>query len=110
MSGSAGKDVVVGILLVAGVALELFACLGVAVMRGALARVHYTGPASFGALLLALAVLVREGFSLIANKALLIAAFLLIVSPVLAHVTARAARVRDVGHVELTPPDEGDDG
>ncbi|MGH2857586.1 MAG: monovalent cation/H(+) antiporter subunit G [Solirubrobacteraceae bacterium] len=36
----------------------------------------------------------RQGFSLIANKALLIAAFLVLTSPVLAHVIARAAWVR----------------
>lgn len=103
-------EVIVAVLLVLGVALELFCVLGVVVMRGAMARLHFASPASVGALLIAVAIGVREGFSLIANKALLIAAFLLIVSPVLAHVTARAARIRDVGHVEFSSSDEGKDG
>ena len=36
----------------------------------------------------------REGFSLIGDKALLVAVFVLLTSPVLSHVTARAAHLR----------------
>ncbi|HEY5427481.1 MAG TPA: monovalent cation/H(+) antiporter subunit G [Solirubrobacteraceae bacterium] len=99
-------DVVVAGLLIAGVALELFCVLGVAVMRGALSRLHYTGPSSVGALLIALAMLVREGFSLIANKGLLIAAFFVVTAPLLAHVTARAARIRERGRLDGLAPEE----
>ncbi len=99
-------DVLVAVLLVLGVALELFCALGVMVMRGALARLHYTGPASVGALAIAVAILIHEGFSLIANKALLIAAFLLLTTPVLAHVTARAARIRERGELDSPAPEE----
>ena len=86
-------------LLAAGVGVEIFCCLGVLVMRGALARLHYTAPAGLGAVMIAVAVLVREGFSLIGDKALLIAIFLLISAPVLSHVTARAAQIRARGDV-----------
>lgn len=96
-------DVVVAALLIAGVALELFCVLGVVVMRGPLSRLHYTGPASVGALLIAGAILAREGFSLIANKALLVAAFFLVITPVLAHITARAARLRERGQLDIPP-------
>ena len=41
--------------------------------------------------MVAAAILAREGFSLIGDKALLIAFFLLVSAPVLSHVTARAA-------------------
>lgn len=102
-------DVVVAALLIAGVALELFCVLGVVVMRGPLDRLHYTGPASVGASLIAGAILAREGFSLIANKALLVAAFFLVTTPVLAHITARAARLRERGHLD-SPPAEGPAG
>lgn len=98
-------DGVVAALLLAGVALELFCVLGVVVMRGPLNRLHYTGPASVGALLIAGAILAREGFSLIANKALLIAAFFLITTPVLAHITARAARLRERGQLDSASAD-----
>lgn len=98
-------DVVVAALLIAGVTLELFCVLGVVVMRGPLDRLHYTGPASVGVLLIAIAILAREGFSLIANKALLIAAFFLVTTPVLAHITARAARLRERGQLDSARAD-----
>ena len=91
------RDAVIAILLVAGVAIELLCCLGVMVMRGAFARLHYGAPAGIGALLLGLAVLLRQGFSMIGDKAMLIGVFVLLTSPVLAHVTARAAHIRARG-------------
>lgn len=93
------RDAVIAILLVAGVAIELLCCLGVMVMRGAFARLHYGAPAGIGAVLLGLAVLLRQGFSLIGDKAMLIGVFMLLTSPVLAHVTARAAHIRARGDV-----------
>jgi multicomponent Na+:H+ antiporter subunit G len=100
------SSVVVAALLVAGVAIELLCCLGVLAMRDVYARLHYTAPAGVGALLIAVAVLVRQGFSLIGNKALLLAIFVLITAPVLSHVTARAARIRAFGDVVEPPRDE----
>jgi multicomponent Na+:H+ antiporter subunit G len=94
------NDVIV-FLLVVGVAIELFCCLGALVMRGAYARLHYGAPVGLGALLLALAIVFRQGFSLIGDKALLIAVFVLVSSPVLSHVTARAARIREHGDVVM---------
>jgi multicomponent Na+:H+ antiporter subunit G len=91
------SSVAVAALLIVGVAIELLCCIGVLVMRGPYARLHYTAPAGVGALLIAIAVIVREGFSLIGNKALLLAVFVLVTGPVLSHVTARAARIRDFG-------------
>lgn len=88
------RDAAIAVLIVAGVAVELVCCVGVLVMRGAYARLHFGAPAGLGAVLLAVAILLREGFSLIADKALLIAVFVMLTSPVLAHVTARAAHIR----------------
>lgn len=94
------------ILLCAGVALELACCLGVAVMRSSYDRLHFTGPASLGAALVAGAIGVQEGFSLIADKAILVAVLLLATSPVLVHATARSLRIRE--HGDWTPqPHEG---
>jgi multicomponent Na+:H+ antiporter subunit G len=86
------------VLLALGVGIEVLCAVGVAVMRSVYDRLHYVGAASFGALLVALAVTVRESFSLIADKALLVALFLLVSGPIAAHVTARAARIREHGH------------
>jgi multicomponent Na+:H+ antiporter subunit G len=95
-------------LLVCGVGLEIFCAVGVLAMRSAYARLHYTAPAGLGALLLAIAVLLREGFSLIGDKALLIAVFVLVSSPVLSHVTARAAHIREYG--DTSAPRSGESG
>jgi multicomponent Na+:H+ antiporter subunit G len=78
------------ILLAAGVAVQLMGCLGVLLMRAPLDRVHYAGTSTAAALLLAAAVVMRDSFSLIGNKAVVLAVFVLVTTPVLAHVTARA--------------------
>lgn len=85
------------VLLWLGVACELLGCLGVLVMRGTLDRLHYTAPCVLGALLIAIAIGVRDGLSLIFDKALLTAAFLMVTAPLLSHATGRAARVAQHG-------------
>ena len=67
-------------LLVAGVALELLACLGAALMREPLDRLHYAGVAPCAAICLAAGVVVRDSFSLLGNKAILLAALGLVVA------------------------------
>jgi multicomponent Na+:H+ antiporter subunit G len=84
------RDVVTWGLVAAGVAIQVFACLGVVLMRDALDRLHYVGASAVGIALVAAGVIVAEGPSLIGLKALLTAAFLLVTGPVLAHATARA--------------------
>jgi multisubunit Na+/H+ antiporter MnhG subunit len=83
-----------GALAVAGVAVLAFACVGVLVMPKALARLHYVSVAPLGVVLVVAAVLVRDGASLIAVKAVCVAVFLVATSPVLAHATARAIHAR----------------
>lgn len=85
------------VLLVAGVVLELFAVLGLCVMRSALDRLHYVGLAGYGALCIGIAVLVRESWSLIGNKALATGVVLVTIGPVLVHTTARSLRTRAHG-------------
>ena len=85
------REVIAGVLLFIGAGLELAAALGVVAMRGVLQRMHYTGLAMVGAIPIAAAVVVRESFSLASIGPLLLVAYLLLSSPVLAHVTARAA-------------------
>ncbi|MGZ4196632.1 MAG: cation:proton antiporter [Solirubrobacteraceae bacterium] len=85
------------VLLVLGVAVEIVAVIGVCAMRDVFDRLHYVGLAGFGALLVGASVLVREGFSLIGNKALVAGAFLALFGPVLVHATARSMRTRQLG-------------
>jgi monovalent cation/proton antiporter MnhG/PhaG subunit len=97
-------DILVAVLLILGVGVELVCCIGVLVMRGVYDRLHYTGPASFGAVLIAAAIVIREGLlSQIGVKAILIAAILLVVSPALVHATARTARLRERGELQAQP-------
>jgi multisubunit Na+/H+ antiporter MnhG subunit len=81
-------------LVVLGLAVLGFACLGVVVMPGALARLHYASVGLLGVVLAAAAVIVHDGASLISVKAALVAAFMSATSPVLAHVTAHALHAR----------------
>ena len=88
-------DVVVGILLASGVALELVFCLGVLVTRDALDRLHFAaGTATLGPLLLGSAILADEGLSGAGVSTIATVAFLVLLSPVLTIATARAAHPR----------------
>jgi multisubunit Na+/H+ antiporter MnhG subunit len=91
------RAVVAVVLLIAGGLLELIAVLGVCVMRDAYDRLHYVGLAGFGALLIALAVLIRESFSLIGDKALLVGVILVLSGPVLVQTSVRSLLIRELG-------------
>jgi multisubunit Na+/H+ antiporter MnhG subunit len=91
------RAVITGILLFAGVAIELIAVIGVTAMREDFDRLHYVGLASFGVFLIGTSILVRESFSLIGNKAFAIGVLLVILGPVLVHTTARSFRTRKFG-------------
>jgi multisubunit Na+/H+ antiporter MnhG subunit len=88
----------VSVLLVClGVGLGVIATLGVVVMRDWQDCVHYGGLSALGAVLVGLAVLVRESFSMIGDKALLTAVVMLVLSPVANHVILRSGRIRSLG-------------
>jgi multisubunit Na+/H+ antiporter MnhG subunit len=91
------RHVIATVLLVAGCSLELLAVLGVATMRDAYDRLHFVGLAGYGALLVGIAILVRESFSLIGDKALLTGLLFVAIGPVLVHTTARSLRTRERG-------------
>src|SRR4051794_13196777 len=91
------QDVAVYLLLGAGVACELIACVGVIAMRDAYDRLHYVAPASLGAVLIAGAGGARGGASGVALKAPVVAGFLLLASPAAAPGTPRASRISELG-------------
>jgi multisubunit Na+/H+ antiporter MnhG subunit len=84
-------------LLISGGVLELLAVLGICVMRNAYDRLHYVGLAGFGGLLVAVGIVVRESFSLIGNKALLVGAILILSGPVVVQTTMRSFLIREHG-------------
>jgi len=81
-------------LVIAGVAVLAFACAGVIAMPGALARLHYVTVGSLGLLLVAIAIVVADGASLMSVKAATLAVFTVATNPILAHVAARAIHTR----------------
>lgn len=99
------RDVAVALLLVVGVAAQVLGCLGIAAMRNPYDRLHYTGPSVLAAVALAAAVLVREGFSLVADKGLTLAAVVAVTSPVIVQAIARAARTSEHGALDAAAPD-----
>ena len=99
------RDVVVAVLLVVGVAAQVLGCLGIAAMRNVYDRLHYTGPSVVTAVALAAAILVREGFSLIANKGLILALVVIVTSPVIVQAIGRAARTRESGSLDCSAAD-----
>jgi monovalent cation/proton antiporter MnhG/PhaG subunit len=93
-----GRELAVIALLVVGVGVTLFSCLGVLVMRDAYDRLHYAAPAAVLApVAIATAVVLEERFSAAGIKAVLVALVLVVTNPVLGHATARAARIRQFG-------------
>jgi multicomponent Na+:H+ antiporter subunit G len=97
-------DWIAGALLVAGVGVQVLACIGLAVGRGPFDRLHLMAPATMlGGPLVCAAILVNESFSQGGIKAVIVAVILLVTGPVLSHATARAARLRATGHVPVLP-------
>lgn len=79
-------------LILAGLVAVLSA-LGAAIAATALDRLHFLGPAGIAAALVAVALWIDAGPSLISVKASLLALIVIGGSPVLAHVIARSARI-----------------
>lgn len=95
-------------LLFAGVAVAMLSSLGMMLMPGAYAKIHYLGPIStVGAGLIALAAIVRDGFNQTTGKTVLLAIILGISGAVLSQATARAAKIRaEAGWDEEAPSGE----
>jgi multicomponent Na+:H+ antiporter subunit G len=91
------QEILATVLLILGSALEVLSVLGLVTMRSVHDRLHYVGLAGVGALLIGLAILFREGFSLIGDKALLIGVVLVSTGPVLVQTTMRSFLIRARG-------------
>lgn len=80
--------------MAAAVVVLALCVLGVLLVPGPMNRLHYLGPAPIGVLLACAAVLADKGPSTIGIRAVLIALFTLVTSPVLSHTVARALHHR----------------
>ena len=96
--------IVVAVLLGIAVAFALICSVGVMVMRDAYQRLHFASVVvAFSSLLIAIAVWMDEKDPQARNKVILTGALLFIMNAVLSVATAKAVRVRQVGHWEPHP-------
>lgn len=87
------------IFLVGSVAVSVFSCLALVFVRDVFNRLHYLAPVtSVSMTLLLAAVIVKYGWGQASLKTFLVWFVLLLINAVLTHATARAARVRELGH------------
>lgn len=86
------RDAIVAALLVLAAAGGLIGALGAALLPNPWARLHYTSPPAFAAVLVAAAITVDVGPSIATEKAILLAVLLLATSPVTVQALARATR------------------
>jgi multisubunit Na+/H+ antiporter MnhG subunit len=90
------REIITDVLLALAVLTVAAAALGVAVMPGAAARLHYVAPAAVVApVLVLLAVFVTEGLDENTGETLLAVLVMIAASPFLSHATIRAIRARE---------------
>ena len=95
---NAGTTAVAALLAVAVISAWI-CCLGLLVMGDFFERLHYMAPVSTVSMFAVLAaVVVQEGWGQATIKTILIALVIFLMNAVLTHATARAARVRRLGH------------
>ena len=92
------SNVVEVVLLTFGVGAELLAVAGLLVFRDSFDRLHALAAAGVaGPVLLVAAVVLHEGMSGIAVRAIASGALILLTGPLLIHATARLLRVHEAG-------------
>lgn len=97
----------ISILLGFCVVVCVICCVALALFRDFYVRLHYLAPVTTVAFLpLMIAVVIREGAGQAAMKTVLVFAALLLINAVLTHATARADRVRKLGHWTADPNEQ----
>lgn len=99
-------SIAVASALAVGIFTALLCCVGIAVMKNCYERLHFMAPVStISAAAVLIAVVIQEGWGQAVIKMSLIVLALFLTNAVLAHATARAARVRELGQWQ---PAEGE--
>ena len=90
------REVVTDALLALATLTVVLSSVGIAVMPGAAAKLHYVTPAAVVApLLVTLAIFVKEGLDSNTGMTVIALVFMVAVSPYLSHATLRAIRARE---------------
>ena len=94
------------ILLGLAVAICIICGIGILVMRDAYQRLHFPTPVvSLSALFITIAVFMQDSDAGSRTKMVLICIVTFLMNGVLSHATARAVRIRKVGHWPIGPDD-----
>ena len=98
------KEILIDSLLALAVVVQLACVWGLLAMPHVFDRIHFLTPAtSVTPLLVAGAIIARESLNHRGIMSALVAAVLLLFSPVVSHATIRAARIRRHGDWKLQP-------
>ncbi|MGI9103209.1 MAG: cation:proton antiporter [Terriglobales bacterium] len=96
--------IAIEVLLAIAVITAVLCCVAIAIMPDFYERLHYmasvTTVSAFGILI---AVVIQEGWGQATIKTILVCMVLLLINAILTHATARAARVRTLGHWSVDP-------
>jgi monovalent cation/proton antiporter MnhG/PhaG subunit len=99
--------IISGCLLGAAATVCVLCAVGLLVMRDAYQRLHFSSPiVSIGIALIVAAVWVEDPQWQSRIKAVLIAIILFLTNATLSHATARAIRLRDLGHWAPRPDEQ----
>jgi len=102
------KEVLIDVLLALAFVVQAGCVWGLLAMPHVFDRIHFLTPAtSVTPLLVAGAVITREALNHQGIVSLLVAAVLLVFSPVVSHATIRAVRIRRHGDWKLQPGERG---
>jgi multisubunit Na+/H+ antiporter MnhG subunit len=92
----AHHPIITGVLLGLAVAIAIVCCVGMAVMRDAFQRIHFSAPVvAFSSLFIIIAVWVEETDPQARVKTIMIGGLLLGLNAVLTHATAKAVRIKE---------------
>jgi multisubunit Na+/H+ antiporter MnhG subunit len=98
------RQVIADALLAVAVLIVAASALGLLIMPGAAAKLHFVTPAAVVApVFVALAIGVQEGLDENTGETVLALFFMVVGGPFLAHATIRAIRVRERGDWRLRP-------
>lgn len=96
--------IAVEVLLEIAVVVAWLCCLGILVMPNFYERLHYLSTVTtICAFAILAAVVIEEGWGQATVKTIFVCLVLLLINAIVTHATARAARVRTLGHWSSNP-------
>ena len=99
--------IAVEVLLAIAVIVSWLCCLGLLLMKDFYEKLHYmSSVTTISAFCVLAAVVIEEGWGQATIKTVLVFLTLLVMNAVLSHATARAARIRALGHWTPDPNEE----